>query len=236
MLLGNEKVSVIFLSINNPQKSCELLEKALDLFLFKNCTNYYKLKTNKQKKPLPHCYKSNCTDRSGTLVAESTEAPLPSSSCTRPTWPSLAARWRALSPFWEKNKAGLEAEKWKGDSVPIIHNPEQTHPHIYLYFPFLFVLFIYLLFVLTRIYSHSERWISRDRGAVVMHVRNKVQRTSFQQACTSLIKKCKNVGLERGLCSKGTCWERVRLLSSDPCPSSAHIKSRVSGPRIWFSG
>lgn len=107
--------------------------------------------TDKQtKKPLPHCYKTNCTGRSGTLVAESTEDPLPSSSCTRPTWPSLAARWRALSPFWEKNKAGLEVEKWKGDRVPIIrkHNPEQTHTHILslISFYFRFVLFIYLLF------------------------------------------------------------------------------------------
>lgn len=153
--------------------------------------------------------------RSGTLVAESTEDPLPSSSCTRPTWPSLAARWRALSPFWEKNKAGLEAEKWKGYRVPIIrkHSPTDAHSRLISTFLFLSVLFylITYFFVLTGVYSHSERWISRDRGSVVMHVRNKSQRTSFQQACTSLIKKCKNVGLERDLCSKGTCWESVRL-------------------------
>lgn len=48
----------------------------------------------------------NSTSTNLTFVAESTEDPLPSSSCTSPTWPSLAARWSALSPFWgETNKA-----------------------------------------------------------------------------------------------------------------------------------
>lgn len=35
-----------------------------------------------------------------TLVEESTAAPLSRSSSTSSTWPSLAARWSALSPFW----------------------------------------------------------------------------------------------------------------------------------------
>lgn len=37
-------------------------------------------------------------------MAESTAEPLSSSSCTSPTWPSFAARCRALSPFC-KDKA-----------------------------------------------------------------------------------------------------------------------------------
>ena len=39
-----------------------------------------------------------------TFVEESTAAPLSSSSWTRSTWPSLAARCNALRPFWEKKR------------------------------------------------------------------------------------------------------------------------------------
>lgn len=57
----------------------------------------------------------NSTSINITLVAESTADPLPSSSWTSPTWPSLAARWRALSPFWEEKQT--RPQKWSNDEA-----------------------------------------------------------------------------------------------------------------------
>lgn len=50
------------------------------------------------------------------FVAESTTAPLLRSSSTTEMWPSLAARCRALSPFWNKKTPGLLREKNRRNS------------------------------------------------------------------------------------------------------------------------